>query len=263
MVKKHQKGERWSREEMILVLNLYFKLPFMKCRASTPEVKHLSEITGISNNSIAIRLSNFASCDPFLQNRGIKGMNAHIKQCQPYWDEFFNNREALLFESERILAEYEGTNIETKFATDIGTIPKDFKGETKIREIKARVNQNAFRQIVLSNYNNKCALTNIDLPELLVASHIIPWSENESERLNPANGICLSSLFDKAFDSGLISFQNSGEIMFSQRLKSNVGKRYFTDYFEPVRGKCLTPPQKYELNPHFLEWHRDMVFDKK
>lgn len=48
------------------------------------------------------------------------------------------------------------------------------KGETHVREVKTRVNQNVFRKIVLANYDGKCALTGIDIPELLVASHIIP-----------------------------------------------------------------------------------------
>ena len=61
--------------------------------------------------------------------------------------------------------------------------------------MKTRVNQNVFRQIVLANYNKKCAITGIDIPDLLVASHIIPWSKNEEERLNPENGICLSALY--------------------------------------------------------------------
>ena len=77
----------------------------------------------------------------------------------------------------------------------------------KVREVKTRVNQNVFRKIVLANYNGKCALTGIDISELLVACHIIPWSENEQERLNPENGICLSSLYDKAFDKGLIIYR--------------------------------------------------------
>lgn len=76
--------------------------------------------------------------------------------------------------------------------------------------------------------------TGIDLSELLVASHIIPWSENEQERLNPENGICLSSLYDKAFDKGLISFTNDKRVLFSFRLKENVGKEYYAKYFEPI-----------------------------
>ena len=211
---------------------------------------------------MALRLVNYASCDPILQKRGIKGMVGGIKQCQPLWDEFNNNREELLFESERILAEYEGTSIEKKYEQEIRDIPQGIVGETKVREVKTRVNQNVFRQIVLANYDGKCALTGIDLSELLVASHIIPWSENEQERLNPENGICLSSLYDKAFDKGLISFTNDKRVLFSLRLKENVGKEYYTKYFESIANAELITPRKYHVNPQFLEWHRDCIFNK-
>lgn len=261
MIKKPQKGDRWSREEMILVLNLYFKIPFMKFRTSTPEVKELARIMGRTDNTVAIRLSNFASCDPNLRKRGIKGMNDHVKQCQPYWDEFAENRDELIFESEKILAKYQDTTIETKFKKELSDIPKDLKGETRITEVKARVNQHFFRDMVLTNYDGKCALTGIDLKELLVASHIIPWAANEKERLNPANGICLSSLYDKAFDCGLISFQNDGHVLFSEKLASNLGKDYFARYFLSIRDTVLAAPKKYEINPQFLEWHRDTVFN--
>lgn len=136
------------------------------------------------------------------------------------------------------------------------------KGETRIREVKTRVNQNVFRQIVLANYGGRCALTGIDIDELLVASHIIPWSDNEKERLNPENGICLSSMFDKAFDRGLISFQNNGTVIFSRRLKENVGKEYYTKYFFPVERSKLIVPRKYHPSSLFLEWHRDSILQK-
>ena len=262
MIKKPNKGDRWSREEMILVLNLYFKIPFMKFRTSTPEVQELAKIMGRTVNTVAIRLSNFASCDPNLTSRGIKGMNDHVKQCQPYWDEFNKNRNELIFESEKILAEYQDMTIEKKFEKELRDIPRGMKGETRIAEVKVRVNQHFFRDMVLTNYDGKCALTGIDLSELLVASHIIPWAANEQERLNPANGICLSSLYDKAFDCGLISFQNDGHVIFSARLASNVGKDYYSRYFLPVKDSVLATPQKYELNPRFLEWHRDTVLDR-
>jgi len=261
MIKKPNKGDRWSREEMILVLNLYFKIPFMKFRTSTPEVKELAKIMGRTDNTVAIRLSNFASCDPNLTSRGIKGMNDHVKQCQPYWDEFAANREELIFESEKILAEYQDTTIEKKFEKELRDIPKELKGETRIVEVKARVNQHFFRDMVLTNYDGRCALTGIDLKELLVASHIIPWADNEQERLNPANGICLSSLYDKAFDCGLISFHDNGQVIFSDRLESNVGKEYFVKHFQIIKDSKLAIPQKYALNPAFLEWHRDVIFN--
>lgn len=262
MITKPKKGERWSRDEMILVFNLYFKLPYGKMDHRTPEVKELAAIMGRTDNSIAMRLNNFASCDPMLQQRGIKSLGDHKKQCQPYWDEFFENRENLVFESEKILAKYQDLTIEEKFKEEINDIPKDIVGTVKIQEVKVRVNQYFFRKIVLSNYNYKCALTQIDLSELLVASHIIPWAENEKERLNPENGICLSSLYDKAFDCGLISFTDKGLVLFSNRLSNNVGKEYYNKYFLPIKGQCLDHPTKYPINPLFLEWHRDNIFNK-
>jgi len=247
---------------MILALNLYLKMPFGKMHRRNPQIEKLAKLLGRTANSVALRLVNYASCDPILQNRGIAGMSGGKKQCQPYWDEFYGNKEALLFESERILAEYEGTTIEQKFAKNLKDIPKELKGEVKIREVKTRVNQDVFRQMVLSNFDGKCALSGIDLQDLLVASHIIPWADNEAERLNPENGICLSSLYDKSFDTGLISFDDDKRVLFSQRLLSNVGKDYYADIFEPIKGKELLPTFKYDVNLRFLEWHRDCVFNK-
>lgn len=254
--------DAWTHEEMILVLNLYLKLPFGKMDRRNPDVIHLANIIGRTPNAVALRLVNYASYDPQLQRRGISGMAHGGKKCGEYWHEFINDRERLLFESERILAQREGTTIEKKFEQDIRDIPQGITGETKVREVKTRVNQNVFRQIVLANYDGKCALTGIDLSELLVASHIIPWSENEQERLNPENGICLSSLYDKAFDKGLISFTNDKRVLFSIRLKENVGKEYYSKYFEPIADTELITPRKYHINPQFLEWHRDCIFNK-
>ena len=252
----------WTRDEMILVLNLYLKLPFGKMDSRNPDVIRLAGIIGRTPNAVALRLVNYASYDPILQQRGISGMGHGGKKCGEYWNEFINDRERLLYESERILAQCEGTTIEKKYEQEIRDIPQGIVGETKVREVKTRVNQSVFRQIVLANYDGKCALTGIDLSELLVASHIIPWADNVQERLNPENGICLSSLYDKAFDKGLISFTNDQHIIFSVRLKANVGKDYYAKYFEPVENAKLVTPRKYHINPQFLEWHRDCIFNK-
>jgi putative restriction endonuclease len=255
------RGEKWTREEMILAFNLYLKLPFGKMHRGTPEIIELANLMGRSVNSVTLRLVNYASCDPYHQNRGVKGMVGGQKQCQPIWDEFANNRDALLFESERILAEKENQTIETKFTELLFDIA-NLKGETKVREVKTRVNQNVFRQIVLANYNKQCAITGIDIPDLLFASHIIPWAANEQERLNPENGICLPALYDKAFDKGLIGINANYEVILSANLNKNRTKDYFVKYFVPIEKVKLQMPQKYLPKAEFLEWHRDMVFEK-
>jgi putative restriction endonuclease len=251
----------WTREELILALNLYLKIPFGKITHRNPDIIHLAELIGRTPGSVSMRLSNFASVDPFHQLRGIKGLIGGIKQVQPIWDEFINSKENLLFESERILAELEKQSIETKFA-EILSGTENLKGETKLREVKTRVNQNVFRQIVLANYSGKCAITNIDIPDLLIASHIIPWSANEQERLNPENGICLSPLYDKAFDKGLIGIDTHYHVLLSPELKKKEGLNYFQTYFGTFEGKDIQLPQKYLPRKEFLEYHLDSIFIK-
>ena len=120
----------WTREELILVFNLYLKLPFGKMHTRTHEIIEMANLLGRTVNSIAIRLTNYAACDPYHQNRGVKGMVGGLKQCQPIWDEFFENKELLIFESENILAEKESLTIESKFDEILFDL-KHLKGETK------------------------------------------------------------------------------------------------------------------------------------
>lgn len=87
----------------------------------------------------------------------------------------YQQQRSTTFESERILAQKEHITIEDKFS-DVLIGTDHLKGEYKVREVKTRVNQNVFRQIVIANYSGKCAVSGIDIPDLLVASHIIPWS---------------------------------------------------------------------------------------
>jgi putative restriction endonuclease len=251
----------WTREELILAFNLYLKLPFGKMHSRTPEIIELAKLTDRTANSIAIRLSNFAACDPYHQSRGVRGMVGGIKQCQPIWNEFAQNKEALIFESERILASKENQTLEAKFSDlmiDIG----DLKGETKLREVKTRVNQNVFRQMILANYSGKCALTGIDLPVLLFASHIIPWSVNEEERLNPENGICLSALYDKAFDNGLIGINEDYHVILSNHLKKSSKQEFYDRYFATIDDKMISIPDRYKPKKEFLEYHLDVIFEK-
>lgn len=251
----------WNKDELILALNLYLKLPFGKISTRTPEVIQLANIINRTANSVSMRLSNFASVDPYHQQRGIAGLRGGIKQVEPIWKEFIHHKEELLFESERILAEKENQSLEDKFSF-ILTGTENLKGESKIREVKTRVNQNIFRQIVLANYSSKCAITGIDIPDLLVASHIIPWAKNEEERLNPENGICFSALYDKAFDKGYISISNNFRIVISNALKKKENKGYYNKHFGYLEGSEILLPKKYLPRKDFLQFHEDMIFKK-
>lgn len=251
----------WTKEELILAFNLYLKIEFGKTHARNPKIIELANLLDRTPASIVMRLGNFASIDPFHQNRGVGGLKNGMNQVQPIWDEYFTNQEELLFESEKILAQKENTSIEVKYQ-DILYDLKGLKGETVIREVKTRVNQSFFRQMVLANYTSRCAMTGIDIPELLFASHIVPWSKNESERLNPENGICLSALYDRAFDKGLIGINQNYQVILSANLKTKKDSSFFQNHFASIENLKITEPIKYLPRKEFLEYHLDTIFNK-
>lgn len=137
------------------------------------------------------------------------------------------------------------------------------EGKDIASETKRRKGQDYFRHMILANYGGRCALTGIDIPQLLLASHIIPWSDklHKKDRLNPCNGICLSALYDKAFDQGLITFSpDDFSVQLSSALCENESKEYYNRHFGSISGKKLTLPAEYQPNPDFLAYHRDKVF---
>lgn len=160
----------WTDDEMIVVLDLYFKIPFGKQHSSNPEVQALAKLlTNRTNSSIAMRLGNYAACDPYILNSGRVGLPAGRDRCMPFWDRYANDKEGLFLKAEEIRAKLSRMSIESRLALNAD----DFVGKERDAVIKQRVNQASFRTMILGNYEHKCALTGIDVPELLVASHIV------------------------------------------------------------------------------------------
>ena len=244
----------WTRDELIVAFNLYLQLPFGKMHKGNSEIIQLAKLIGRTPDAVAMRLTNFAHVDPYHQQRGVKGMSGGRKQVEPIWNEFINNREDLLFESERILAQLEHQTIEEKYKKILKDVA-GLKGATKLREVKTRVNQDVFRRIVIANYSGKCAISGINVSRLLVASHILPWSKNENERLNPQNGICLSSLYDCAFDNGLIGISEDYRILLSSEIKAKKKESYYKSFFGDFENKAIVLPARFLPSKDFLKYH--------
>lgn len=137
------------------------------------------------------------------------------------------------------------------------------EGEDKISLTKKRKGQDYFRRMILANYGGRCALTGMDIPQLLLASHIIPWAEkaHKQDRLNPCNGICLSALYDKAFDQGLITFSpDDYSVILSSALQEHKTAEYYDKHFGSIAGQKIQVPKDYAPKRDFLAYHRDHVF---
>lgn len=164
-------------------------------------------------------------------------------------------------EADRIVAqEADPRSISTRLI-DHFNLTKE--GEDVVSESKRRKGQDYFRRMILTNYGGRCALTGMDIPQLLLASHIIPWAEkaHKQDRLNPCNGICLSALYDKAFDQGLITFSpDDYSVILSSALQEHKTAEYYDKHFGSIAGQKIQVPKDYAPKRDFLAYHRDHVF---
>ena len=122
-------------------------------------------------------------------------------------------------------------------------------------EVHQRIGQNVFRSVLLEIYNGKCCVCGLNIMELLRASHIIPWSENKEQRLNPENGLCLSATYDVAFDRNLISFDDDYKMVVSRYIKDFYTNEVAKEYFKKYEGKQLMMPNKFYPNKDLLRRH--------
>jgi len=122
----------------------------------------------------------------------------------------------------------------------------------KLSLILSRRGQGKFR-IALFALWKTCAVTNVNLPEILKASHIRPWRDSSnSQRLDPYNGVLLNANLDTLFDCGLISFADSGEILISKKITSHCSQ---LNILQSMRLKMV-----FDENIKYLEYHRSNIF---
>lgn len=148
----------------------------------------------------------------------------------------------------------------SKRAAAITLSETDASGENVTRSVSVRRNQYIFRRMILRLYKGRCAVTGLAVPEILRASHIIPWAQDETNRLNPENGICLSATYDAAFDRNLISFDCDYRLILSPALLRHADGEAFEQTFLSYEGRSLSLPEKFLPSQDFLGKHRKKLF---
>lgn len=251
-------GQDWNREEQILALYLYCQIPFKRTKANNPEVIKLANLLGRTPSSVARKLGNFGAFDPLLAAQGIVGLAHGSKTDEEVWNEFRNNWEKLVSESEKLLEKFKASPSAPENEEIISVkIPT---GETeRIASVKQRIYQDFFRRSVLSSHNNRCCISAVETPQLLVAGHIIPWSKNKEHRLNPENGLALCVLFDKAFDCGLMTIDEQFKVVYSKRIKNSTND-FVKCAFLKYEGQKISLPNRFCPRQEFLIWHRENLF---
>jgi putative restriction endonuclease len=251
----------WTRQQLLVAFGLYCQIPFGKMHSRNPEIVKYSELIDRTPSALAMKLTNIASLDPAITNTGRKGLKGASSADRSMWDEMTNDWEYFATESGQAidnLSESEANETNSEYGKIFAEV--SYVGGNKIVKTTARVGQNFFRNSVLSAYNNQCCITGLTEPRLLVASHIIPWSQNIDNRLNPKNGLALSMLHDKAFDIGLITIEDDLTVNVSKNI--DACDDYYDLSIKAYDGKKIFLPEKFQPEESFLEYHRKNIFER-
>lgn len=251
------KTNLWTNDELIIAFNLYCKTPFGRIHNRNPEIINLAKLLGRSPSSVSWKLANFSRLDPSLKNRGINGAKHGSKAEEIVWNQFYNNWEELSFESEKMLLKISGKEVDE---INEENVTYDFPETERLSLTKTRLNQNFFRASVLSAYRTSCCITGITTPELLIASHIKPWSIDVKNRVNPMNGLCLNVLHDKAFDKGLITISIDYRVKVSKIIQSQRTNTFINENFNKYENFKITLPDKFLPDIEFLDFHNKNIF---
>lgn len=246
----------WSRDHLLIAMHLYCQIPFGQISHRNRMIMAVAERMGRTPSSLSMKLGNFASLDPVHRARGIRGLRHASRADRAIWEEFNSDWKGATDTAASAILSLPVRTPRAETTPRIPPIETD-----RIVQAVARTGQGFFRQAVLSSYRNACCVTGLAVPELLVASHIVPWKASREHRLNPRNGMCMSTIHDKAFDRGLITFDEDlrlvvGTTMRAEARRNASAKVNFLD----LEGREITLPERFAPDPEFMRLHRERIF---
>ena len=248
----------WTRQQLLAAFALYCRLPFGRLHRGNPEIIRIATAIGRSPSALAMKLTNIASLDPAITATGRAGLTGASAADREMWREMEADPDNFAVACQLALNEVEESIEEP--AGDIPEADSRTLVETdRAVHTTARIGQNFFRSAVLSAYGGRCCITGLSIPALIVAGHIVPWSMDERNRLNPRNGLALSVLHERAFDAGLITINDDLTV----RVSANPTARnddFFTAAIERYDRTPIQLPRKFGVGKEFLAFHREHIF---
>ncbi len=246
----------WSREQLILAFDLYCRTPFGKLHSNNPKIMELAKTIGRTPGALAMKLVNFASLDPIQKARGIKGLKNVSRADREVWSTYTGQWSDFVHDVSRIRSSLNIPILEEGSRNDL-------RGQRKTESLavrKVRLVQSFFRATVLSGYDFRCAVCRLELPELLFASHIVPWSIDIGRRADPTNGISLCAFHDRAFDRGLMSLDDSLQVILSKQATKKSASGLVRVGLHDVRGVTIQLPDRFSPDGAALAYHREHIF---
>ena len=249
----------WTRRQLLVAFSLYCRLPFGRIHHGNPEIIRCAKAIGRTPSALAMKLVNIAGIDPVVTSSGRRGLTNASRADREMWEQMHSDWDKFVAESHQTLHD---CGLVPESEQDLAEIEPDLthrRGEDRLVQTTARRGQAFFRSAVLSAYDRRCCVTGLSIPTLLIASHIVPWTHDETNRLNPKNGLLLSPLHDRAFDRGLITLDDNLTLRVSRAIPEDA---FFSYAVASYDGKPIRCPDKFAPDQKLLAYHREHIFQE-
>jgi len=251
----------WTQEDIIIAYALYCVTPLNKIRTNNPIIQKAAEKIGHSVSSLTMRMLNFMSVDPDSDKTGC----AHVAKADK---EIFENFKHDWFTLSCKAEEYLGFEL---FYNNDSTTPLSEKlpinGSKPISSLDERnrtnKERNIFRTEIIAAYDGKCCITGVNIPELLIASHIKDFSKSpDFQRIAPTNGLLMNTFHDSLFDKGFITVLPDYTIKLSGTLKkrSDINNEFNKRWIFGIENTKINLPPRFQPDKQCLEWHNKYKF---
>lgn len=257
-------------EEVFTYYKLYFNIPEFGDNIKSPDVKDGTD-KFILNHMRAMPIRKLSKPDTFFECTQLDSTSRKTENLPTKFGIIIDDdsldvdimirviRDSVL----RIIQLRTSKVINTNLVTDIKYSTEDYNKnnfDNEKSDTPARYGQHQYRKSLLEKYNCTCALCNMDLEFVLVASHAMPWRDCTSthQRLSSNNGLLLCEYHDALFDKGLITFDSNSnyQVVFSDKMtQAAIG--HFYSYYENKIPNYVSQSPRLKT---YLEYHKNNVF---
>lgn len=246
----------WTREETMLAFYVFCNIPFKNSNKNHPVVVEYARLLpDRTPSALNMKIGNLGRYDLGLQAQGIGGLKRGAKMDDTVWAEFRADPEAFMLECRRIIARRKASlGLPTDSDDEAITAP-DGEGQENFQIVRTRLGQDFFRSAVCSAYAWHCCATRLGGREIVEACHIVPWADDKTNRLNPANGLCLSATMHKAYDASLMAVTPDGLIVISERMLAEADGERSLALLRGINGTAISKPEKFAPAQDLLARH--------
>lgn len=242
----------WTEEQTLVLFNAYLNGDEKGFgNRESPVVLKYSKILGRSPGSIKAKMENIRTANPAYT---LKRTNS-ARYITQVWMDLLEDYEGAVERIGRVASEYLADRNLDAGEVVIGKVEFN-PGADDARECRVRKGQGVFRLNVANNFERRCCITGIAENSLLVASHIVPWSESSpEEKTDPRNGLFLNRLHDGLFDRHLMTIDEEMRVVYSDGLEEGMPPEVYERFFKPYEGGRISEPVYFEIDAGLLARH--------